>query len=145
MKVRDVATKDVYCISPNSTVSDAAAMMKRHGVGVLPVCNGNKVEGLITDRDIVIEAIAAGVNPADRLIKDFMTANPVTVQADLELEDAARIMGREQVRRLPVLEGNNMVGFLSLGDISMSLISNPGLVAETLRKISMPTMAPVTC
>jgi CBS domain-containing protein len=145
MKVRDIAMKDTYCASPTMSLNEIASMMKRHGVGAMPVCDGDKLVGMITDRDIVISCVAAGMDAAACQAKEFMTSNPITVTPESNLEEAARVMAREQVRRLPVVEEGCLVGMLSLGDIAMALPGNDSLVAETLRKISTPTQAVPSC
>ncbi|MBI2850412.1 MAG: CBS domain-containing protein [Chloroflexi bacterium] len=144
MRVNDIGIKEVHCASPTMNLSEIASMMKRHNVGVVPVCQGNKLLGVLTDRDIVISCVAADMNPRECKAREFMTANAVTVSPDTDLEDAARIMGREQIHRLPVVEAGNLVGMLSLGDVSMALSGDDSLVAETLRKISTPTHAVVS-
>ncbi len=145
MKVRDIAMKDTYCASPAMSLNEIASMMKRHGVGAMPVCDGDKLVGMITDRDIVISCVAAGMDAVACQAKEFMTSNPITVTPESDLEEAARVMAREQVRRLPVVEEGCLVGMLSLGDIAMALPGNDSLVAETLRKISTPTQAVPSC
>lgn len=143
MKVRDIGMKEVHCASPAMNLSEVASLMKRHNVGVIPVCEGNNLLGILTDRDLVISCMAAEMNPKECKAREFMTSNPVTITPDTDLEDAAKIMGREQLHRLPILEGGNLVGMISLGDVSMAL-SNDDLVAETLRKISTPTHAVIS-
>lgn len=143
MKVKDIGMKDVHCASPSMSLSEIASMMKRHNVGVIPVCQGKKLLGILTDRDLVISCMAADMNPKECKAREFMTSSPITVTADTDLEEAARIMGRDQIHRLPVVEAGNLVGMISLGDISMALSDDDSLVAETLRKISTPTNAAV--
>lgn len=135
MKIREIAMKEVYCANAATDLSEVASMMKRHNIGVVPVCEGKKMVGIITDRDLVVSCMAADMNPKDCIAREFMTANPVNVTPDTDLEEAARLMGREQLHRLPVIEDGNLVGMLSLGDVSLAL-GNDNLVAETLRKIS---------
>ncbi len=136
MKVRDIGVKETYCASPSTSLSDVAAMMKKDDIGIVPICDGEKLLGVITDRDIVIRCVAADVNPKDCNSREFMTSPAKSVSSYTELEEAAAIMGREQIRRLPVVEGGNVVGMISLGDIAIALSNNDALVAETLRKIS---------
>ena len=145
MKVRDIAMKDTYFASPTMNLNEIASMMKRHGVGAMPVCDGDKLVGMITDRDIVISCVAAGMDAVACQAKEFMTSNPITVTPESDLEEATRVMAREQVRCLPVVEEGYLVGMLSLGDIAMALPGNDSLVAETLRKISTPTQAVPSC
>ncbi len=138
MKVRDVAIREVHWVSPGSNLVEAATMMKRHGVGSLPVCEDDKLVGMITDRDIVLSCVASGAVPGSCLVGETMTANPITASPDLNVEEAAALMGREQVRRLPVVEDGRLVGILSLGNIAMALPDYDEVVAGTLRKISSP-------
>lgn len=143
MKVKDVGIKEVHCASPSATLNEIAAMMKRHNIGVMPVCKDSKLVGVITDRDLVISCMAADMNPKECKAREFMTSDPITISSDMDIEEAARIMGQEQVHRLPVVEGEKLVGMLSLGDISMALRGNDSLIAETLRKISTPVRTEV--
>ncbi len=141
MKVRDIGMKEVYCANSSMSFSEIASMMKRHNVGVIPVCEGKKLIGILTDRDLVITCMAAEKNPEECKAREFMTSNPITVTPDMDLEEAARIMGQEQIHRLPVVEAGNIEGMISLGDICLALSGDDSLVAETLRKISNPTHA----
>lgn len=136
MKVRDIGVKETYCASPSTSLSEVASMMKKDDIGIVPICEVKKLLGVITDRDIVIRCVAADVNPRDCNAREFMTAPAKTVSSFTELDEAAVIMGREQIRRLPVVEGGNLVGMISLGDIAIALNTNDALVAQTLRKIS---------
>ncbi len=85
--------------------------------------------------------MAAEMNPKECRAREFMTSNPITVAPDTSLEEAARIMGQEQIHRLPVVEAGNLAGMISLGDVSLALLGDDSLVADTLRKISTPTHA----
>ncbi|MBI2829883.1 MAG: CBS domain-containing protein [Chloroflexi bacterium] len=145
MKVGDIGLKEVHCANPSATLDEVAGMMKRHGVGVIPVCNDGKIIGMITDRDIAIGCVAAGIDPHTCQAREFMTSHPVTVSPDVPIEEAARIMGKEQIHRMPVVEDDKLVGMLSLGDLSVALLGNDSLVAETLRKISTPAQAVLPC
>ena len=137
IKVKEISIKEVHYTTPDSTVNEAASMMKRHGTGVLPVCDGGRLLGMLTDRDIVIGCVAAGLDTKDCQVKEFMTSDALTLTPDMDIEEAAEIMGKEQVRRLPVVEKGALVGMISLGDISFAL-GNDHLAAETLRRISTP-------
>ncbi|MFP3976087.1 MAG: CBS domain-containing protein [Dehalococcoidia bacterium] len=145
MKVKDIAMKETYCTSPTTSLSEISAMMKRHGIGVMPVCNDDNLVGMITDRDIAISCVAAGMDSSACQAKEFMTSNPVAISSDTDVEEAARIMSREQVRRLPVVDDGHLAGMLSLGDVAVALQGDDSLIAETLRKISTPTQTAPTC
>jgi len=144
MKVRDIGIKDVHCANPSMTLSDIASMMKRHNVGVIPVCEGKKLMGILTDRDLVINCMANDMNPKECKAREFMNSNPITVTPDTNLEEAESIMSQKQIRRLPVVEAGNLVGIISLGDVSIAISGDDSLVANTLRKISAPAHAVVS-
>ena len=115
-------------------------MMKRHNVGVIPVCEGKRLLGILTDRDLVISCIASDMDPRTCSAKQFMTSSAVTVTPDTDLDEAARLMGQHQVRRLPAVKDGDLVGIISIGDLSLAL-SEDKKVADMLRKISAPTHA----
>jgi len=138
MKVRDIAVKEVHCAEPEMDLAQIATMMKRHNVGVIPVCDGKKLMGMLTDRDLVLSCMASGADPEKCTARQFMTSHAVAITPDTEIDEAARIMGAEQLHRLPVVEDDELVGILSLGDIAFAL-DDDGLVGETLRRISTPT------
>lgn len=145
MKVSEICIKEMYCASPNMTLNDVAGIMKRHGVGIVPVCNDNHLLGVITDRDIVVSCVAADANPAQCQVREFMSAHPVSIESDIDIEEAAEIMGREQVRRLPVAENGRLVGMLSLGDLATALPDKPNVVAGTVHRICTPVNAVLPC
>ena len=145
MKVKEIGLKNVYCANPSMSPSEIAANMRTYNVGIIPVCDGEKLLGVLTDRDLVIRCMADNNMNLDVCMdREIMTSKPTTVTPDTDLEEAARIMGREQIRRLPVVDGGNLVGMISLGDIARALPDSDSLVAETFRKISMPVEASVT-
>ena len=96
MKVKDVAVKETYCASPTMSLTEISAMMKRHGVGAMPVCDEDRLVGMITDRDIVISPVAAGMDASACRAREFMTSNPVSISPDTGIEEAARIMSNLQ-------------------------------------------------
>ena len=137
MQIRDIMGKEMYYAIPTSTVREVAQIMLRHNIGALPICNGNKLVGIITDRDLAIECCTASVDPQKAQISEFMTANPVTARPDMDLKEACELMAKEQVRRLPVVEGGNLVGIISLGDLAVSMPEEPA-VLNALSSISVP-------
>ena len=119
MKLRDVMTNPVIRIHPDETVAVAARTLARYNIGVLPVCGADgRVCGLLTDRDIVTRCLASGRNPASTTVQDVMTARIVSARPDMETAAAAQLMGREQVRRLPVVENGKLCGMVSLADLA---------------------------
>lgn len=135
MKVKDVMTKNVACISPQSTVIEAARLMQKHNIGVIPVCDATKMVGIVTDRDIVVRNIANGTG-VDKEVRDIMTSDVKTVTKDMDVEDATDIMSASQVRRLPVVENNKVVGMVSIGDIATISNRSSRQAGETLADIS---------
>lgn len=138
MKVKDVMTKSLVNLTPEDTVERAAQLMREHNIGSLPVCDGDKVIGIITDRDITLRSTAEGENSQRQTVRDIMSSNPVIVSPEIEAREAARIMSERQIRRLPVVENNSLVGMLSLGDLSVEPnLSNKA--GEALSDISEPS------
>ena len=119
MKVRDLMTKQVVSIDPNESVEVAARTLTQYNIGALPVCGGNgKLCGVVTDRDLVTRCVASGQGPAQTSVRDVMTKQVLTAQPDMEIGVAAHYMGRQQVRRLPVVENGKLCGMISLGDLA---------------------------
>ena len=119
MKVRDVMTDAVIRINPDESVSVAARTLEHYNIGVLPVCGyDGKVCGVVTDRDLVTRCLAANLSPANTRIRDIMTSQVVSVKPDMEAGVAAHLMGRQQIRRLPVTEEGRLCGMISLGDLA---------------------------
>ena len=120
MKLRDVMTNPVIRIHPEESVSVAARMVEHYKIGALPVCGGDRrLCGLVTDRDLVTRCLAAGKLAAATAVREVMTAQVLTATPDMEVSAAAGMMGRAQVRRLPVLENGRLCGMVSLGDLSL--------------------------
>jgi CBS domain-containing protein len=137
MKLREAMTPNPNCVRPNDMVQLAAQEMKLHNVGILPVCDDGMLFGVITDRDIAVECVATGNNPIDCLVKDYMTANPITISPDADTDEAYELMGREQVRRLCVMEDGKLKGIISLGDLAVQALDAQNL-ARALARISQP-------
>lgn len=118
MKVKEIMTKNIAYVNPLSTVVEAAQLMQKHNVGAIPVCDKSGVIGLVTDRDIVVRNIAHGKSPSETPVKDVMTSQVTTISPETDIDDATKIMSQNQIRRLPVVENNMLVGILSLGDMA---------------------------
>lgn len=137
MKLKDIMTKEIATIKNDDTVEKAAQLMKQYNVGSLPVCNQNKVVGIVTDRDITLRSVATGQNLTRQTVSEIMTTNPVVGSPDMDVNDAVRIMSEKQIRRLPVVDNNTVVGYVSLGDISVEpTVSDKANTA--LKNISQP-------
>lgn len=138
MKVKDIMTKNVAYISPTSTVIDAAKMMQQHNVGSIPVCDQNGLVGIVTDRDIVVRNIAQGGSPQNTAIKDVMTPQVKAATPDMDINDVSHLMAEQQVRRMPVVENNKLIGIVALGDMAVDQRFDTE-ASEALTEISKPT------
>ena len=118
MKVSDVMSTDVETVRPDQMVREAARFMLQADAGSIPVTEGNRLVGMITDRDIAVRGVALGYGP-ETPVSELMTSGVVSAQADELIEEAARKMGEAQVRRLPVIDHDQrLVGIVSLGDLA---------------------------
>jgi CBS domain-containing protein len=121
MKVSDIMSGGVITVNQDEPVIAAARLLKRYNLGALPVCDdAGRLRGMLTDRDIVLRCVATESDPDTTPVRDVMSRLPVTVNADDDVRQAANTMSVHQVRRLPVLKENRLVGILSLGDIAKS-------------------------
>lgn len=119
MKVKDIMTKNVVGIHPEESVEVAARTLNRYNIGALPVCGSDgKVCGMITDRDLVIRCVASGRDPGKTTVRQVMTGQVTSIQPDMDVGVAAHLMGRKQIRRLPVTENGKLCGMISLGDMA---------------------------
>jgi CBS domain-containing protein len=136
-KVSDVMNTEVETIQREATIEEAAQEMRDGDFGVLPVVDGEDLIGIITDRDIVIRAVAEGKGP-DTPIEEAMSEGAISVHEEDSVEEAARIMGEHQIRRLPVVDADGkLVGIVSLGDFAVES-SDLGPVVEVLSDVSRP-------
>jgi CBS domain-containing protein len=121
MKIAECMTQDIEIVSPDQPIREAAQFMLRADAGVMPVSQGDKVVGMVTDRDIAVRAVAEGRGP-DTPVRDIMSENVLFCFEDDDVEEVAMKMSDAQVRRMPVLsrEDETLVGIVSLGDISRS-------------------------
>jgi CBS domain-containing protein len=134
--VRDVMTPNPECVSEKDSIRDAARIMKDQDTGIVPVVDGRKIIGLITDRDIVVRGIAEGKNLENVRVNELMSKSVRTVTEDSSVDDALQLMSNAEVRRVPVVTSNQeIVGIVSLGDIA-SNASQPGKVGNAVENIS---------
>lgn len=138
MKLRNIMTRNVAFVHPDDTLQQAAEKMRANDVGSLPVCEGPGVFGVITDRDITVRAVAKGCDPKMTLVRDFMSGTPVFCYDDEDVKDAARIMEKNQIRRLLVLgRDKSLAGIVSLADVALEG-EDDDITARTLEGISQP-------
>lgn len=141
MQLREVMTRDVEVIRPESTLVEAARRMKDLDVGPIPVCDDNRIVGMVTDRDIATRAVAEGRDPKQTRVRDVMTPDVIYCFEDDDVDQAARLMQERQVRRLLVLKRNReLAGIVSLGDLA-SGVRDERLASATLQEVSHETAA----
>lgn len=135
MKVQDVMTAQIVSASSSDSLQAVASKMKSENIGSLPVVDNGSLRGVVTDRDIVIRAVAQGQS-ADATIESAMSADAVCVAPDCSVEEASRIMADKQLRRLYVTDADRLVGVVALGDLARETSSDTS--GDTLRDISKP-------
>ena len=117
--IRDLMTSNPTTIEPDKTVVDAAKLMDDEDAGLIPIVEGQKLVGTITDRDIAIRVVAEGKDPQSAKVRDVMTSRLITVDPDQDLDEALRLMAEHQVRRLPVVEEDGkIVGIVAQADVA---------------------------
>src|SRR6266566_1232189 len=138
MRVAEVMTMDVEVIDSNAPLTEAAVKMKSLDVGLLPICDGDKLKGTLTDRDITVRGIAEGYDPSDTKVSDIMSTDLAYCFEDEEIDKALSLMEVRQIRRLPVLDREKrLVGIVSLGDLAVHAGQKERL-GETLKEVSQP-------
>jgi len=132
---RDIMTPDPTCVKEDQTLVDAAKLLRDLDVGALPICgNDGRLKGMLTDRDIVVKCIADGGAPKTVTAGSLGEGKPVTVGADDDMKVALEMMQKHQVRRLPVIDGHDLVGIISQADIARQM--SAGKTGETVAEIS---------
>jgi len=136
MKVSDVMTTEVETVQMNSTLEEAASIMKVENVGAIPVVDeDDDLVGIITDRDIVVRCVAEGKDPADTSVEEVLSHELETIEPDVDIDEAARLMADKQIRRLPVCEEGELIGMISIGDLAVKA-GRPETSGAALREIS---------
>jgi len=137
-RIAEVMTRDVRSVSPHETVRRAAQLMDELNVGALPVCDGQKLVGMVTDRDITVRATAAGQAPDSAHVEDVMTDQVRWCFEDQTVDEVMQQMGDTQIRRVPVVDENTreLIGIVSLGDLATK---HSAQVDRTLEEISSPS------
>ena len=119
---RDIRTADPTCVRESDAVRDAARLMAQLGVGALPICGeDNRLKGMLTDRDIVVKVLAEGKDPMAVRAGELAQGEAVTIGADDSLEETLRTMSQYKVRRLPVIDGHDLVGIIAIADVARAL------------------------
>jgi len=133
MDIRDVMTPNPRTVAPDDSIESAARIMRDEDTGAVPVVQNGRPIGMVTDRDIVIRAVADG--GANRTVRDVVTERLVSVSPETSTREAAELMSEHQIRRLPVVENDRLVGIVSLGDLAVKEAKDRR-VGDTLQSIS---------
>lgn len=137
MKAKDVMTNDPATLGPDATLGEAATLMRQEDCGSIPIVDGGRLVGIVTDRDIVIRAVAAGKDARSTKVSEVMSADPVCISPDTDVDEAADVMADRQIRRLPVVEDGKLAGILVIGQIARRE-PDEQQTGETLKEISQP-------
>lgn len=140
MLIREVMTEEAECTRPDATLMEAARRMRELDVGSLPVCDGDRLKGIVTDRDIVLRSVAEGHHPSETRVRDAMTEELFYAFDDQDVDELTKIMKQKQIRRVPILNREKrLVGIVSLGDLAVET-DNSGQAGEALEEISEPAV-----
>jgi CBS domain-containing protein len=138
MELRDIMTRNVEVVNGNASLKEAATKMKKLDVGLIPVCDGDRLKGLLTDRDITIRATANGRDPSKTKVNEVMSTDIAYCLEDQAVDEAVILMEARQIRRLPILnQDKQLIGIVSLADIAVH-VGDRDLTGETLEEISEP-------
>ncbi|PTA67681.1 CBS domain-containing protein [Deinococcus arcticus] len=135
--LKDIMTRDLTTTDPRATLKEVATLMREQDIGNVLIMDGETLRGIITDRDIVVRAVAYG-HDLGSVASDYATGSVFTLDAGTDVQDAARQMAQRQVRRLPVTENSQVVGIVSLGDLATR--TSGGADEQALQGISQPTI-----
>jgi CBS domain-containing protein len=144
MKIREIMSANIVKATPDNTLTDIALMMKNEDIGVLPAVEDDELIGIVTDRDIVVRAIADGKDPSSTTVAEIVSEDVESVSPDDNVEKAAKIMADRQIRRLPVVEDRRVAGMVSLGDIAVKDKGEEGFAARALEGVSEGVKASVS-
>src|SRR5438094_6512110 len=140
MKLKDIMTPNPRCVSPDDSLQEAARTMGDLDVGPVPVCDQDRLAGMITDRDITVRAVAEGKDPRTTKVREVMTGEIIYAFEDQDVQEAARTMQERQVRRLVVLNRDKrLVGIVSLGDLAVES-GDKQKAGEVLQDVSEPSV-----
>jgi len=135
--LRDIMTPSPATVDISDSAITAAQMMRDEDIGAVPVLDEQMVVGIITDRDITTKIVAEGIDPETAQVGEYMSTHVITGRPDMSIKDAIELMGREQIRRLPILDQNRLVGIVSIGDLAIEADADEE-VEDALEEISQP-------
>ena len=124
MRVKDCMCSDVIQATPETNLNEVAKLMNTNHVGCVPICQNEKVVGFVTDRDIVIRGVANNKDCNNTKVSDIMNTNVIKTTPDTDIQSAIKVMEDNKIRRLPVIEGNKIVGMLSIGDLATNIYND---------------------
>ncbi|MGH2698769.1 MAG: CBS domain-containing protein [Actinomycetota bacterium] len=137
-KARDIMTGSPECLKQNDSITDAAKKLSKLSVGSMPICgDDNRLKGMVTDRDIVVKVLAEDQDPSSVKVIELAQGKPVTIGADDSIGEVIKTMADHQVRRLPVIDGHDLVGIISTADVARN-VSDDAEKGQLLEFISMP-------
>ena len=136
MRVKEIMSRDIAHLKSDDSIERAAQLMKQYNCGSIPVCTQDKLIGIVTDRDIALRSVASGQDPHQK-VGDVMTGNVVFGSPEMDVNDAAKLMADRQIRRLPIVENNSLIGIVALGDISLEPACQ-NCAEDALKDISKP-------
>ena len=134
--IKEIMTRDVRACEPNATVADAAKVMAQGDVGPVPIVEDGRLVGIVTDRDIVVRVVAEGRDANVTTVKEIASTDLVTVAPGDDLDVALNLLAQRQVRRLPVVEGDRLVGIVAQADIALTLSEDEKKTGELVEAIS---------
>ena len=134
MNIREVMTPNPRSVSPNDSIQNAACIMRDEDAGAVPVVDNGRAIGIVTDRDIVVRVVAEG-GQLNGPVRDIVTSALVSATPDMSTREAAELMSEHQIRRLPVVENDRLVGIVSIGDLAVKE-GKDGRIGDTLQHIS---------
>ncbi len=138
MKAAEVMTPEAQCVAPDQTLTEAAKRLRYLEVGALPVCENDRLIGMITDRDITVRAVATGLPPEQTQVRAAMSPGVIYAFEDQDVKEVSQLMAKHQIRRLPVLNRQKrLVGMIALGDLAME--TSADMAGRALQAISLPT------
>ena len=135
MRIEEIMTTDIETCMPESTLQEVASKMREINVGSIPICEEDRLVGIVTDRDIVIRGIAEQL-PGDTAIAEILSAEVITGTVDLTIEEAADLMAAHKIRRLPIVGNDRIIGIVSLGDLAIRDVSENHHAENAIIEIS---------
>ena len=136
MKVKECMCDDVCCVKPETKIKEVAKLMSENHIGSIPVCDQNQcICGIVTDRDILLRAVACDKDTCKTTVSEIMTTQPCSCTPNSEITEAERLMSEKQIRRIPVTQNNKVIGILTLGDLAANQSVDQKELCDTIECI----------